>query len=163
TRQSLRGANHPVPWFESRRDSEDQPRLDVPPGQAVFGAGAAAPPLGWRSKLEGLLPASARLTNTPSSGRRERWCGGPATPSAYRRDTMPAVELLMVEALAQRIRDKQLEGAVVEPIPRSQTQEGPNCGFYALSIVLDYWKAVGKTATSYPARKRDVDLQGRDE
>src|SRR5262245_45526513 len=75
---------------------------------------------------------------------------------------MPVVELLEVEALAERIRGRPTEGAVVDPIPRAQTQEGPNCGFYALSIVLDYWKAKGRTATSYPARKRDVDLQGRD-
>jgi hypothetical protein len=38
----------------------------------------------------------------------------------------------------------------------SQTQQGPNCGFYALSIVMEYWKARGDAATTFPARKRDV-------
>lgn len=53
---------------------------------------------------------------------------------------------------------------LVDPLPALQTQEGPTCGFYALSIVMQYWKARTKTETlvAPPARNRDVDHQPED-
>ncbi|CAD6562178.1 hypothetical protein LMG27952_07703 [Paraburkholderia hiiakae] len=76
---------------------------------------------------------------------------------------MPKITPDALHALASKIASGNPPGRVLDPIPIAQTQEGPTCGFYALSIVMDYWKAKGRTQTSVPARKRDVDVQDRDE
>jgi hypothetical protein len=75
---------------------------------------------------------------------------------------MPKVTSDQVHALAKATASGVLPGRLLDPIPVAQTQEGPTCGFYALSIVMDYWKAKGRTSTSAPARKRDIVAQGRD-
>lgn len=69
---------------------------------------------------------------------------------------MPAVEAGDIEQYRRQIADGALQGHILDPLPQAQTQEGPNCGFYALSIVMAYWKALGKVATSPVARKRDA-------
>ena len=45
---------------------------------------------------------------------------------------------------------------LLNPLPEPQAQEGPNCGFYALSIVMKYWHARGQAGPTLPARKRDA-------
>lgn len=72
------------------------------------------------------------------------------------------VTLEFVKAKAEETKNETRWGRVLEPIPREQVQEGPTCGFYALSIVMDYWKAKGRTKMSAPARQRDIDTQKRD-
>lgn len=73
------------------------------------------------------------------------------------------VTRVFVGEMAEKTNSKGgIEGRVLDPIPSAQTQEGPTCGFYALSIVMDYWKAKGRTKMSAPARQRDIDLQNRD-
>jgi hypothetical protein len=62
---------------------------------------------------------------------------------------MPTVRIGEIENLGKK-------GRVLDPIPKDQTQQGPNCGFYALSIVLEYWKTKGKISQTLPARKRDI-------
>jgi hypothetical protein len=74
---------------------------------------------------------------------------------------MPNISRQLIDQLSAKIQRNELPGCIVDPVPRPQSQEGPNCGFYALSIVMDYWKAKGMAAASFPARKRDVALQGR--
>jgi hypothetical protein len=75
---------------------------------------------------------------------------------------MPKLTIDGVLALAAQTKGGALLGRLLDPVPRAQTQEGPTCGFYALSIVMDYWKAAGRTNASAPARARDVELQNRD-
>jgi hypothetical protein len=67
---------------------------------------------------------------------------------------MPVVEIQEIEKYRQTSLPPL--GRVLEPLPVAQTQQGPNCGFYALSIVMEYWKAMGRVANTFPARKRDV-------
>lgn len=79
------------------------------------------------------------------------------------------VPLEFVQKVAQETTPRQEAttkarwGRVLDPIPVEQSQEGPTCGFYALSIVMDYWKAKGSTQMSAPARKRDIATQSRDQ
>jgi hypothetical protein len=75
---------------------------------------------------------------------------------------MPAVEIGEIEAYRKEIASGGLTGGILDPLPRPQTQEGPNCAFYALSIVMDYWKQRNMSDVTWVARKRDVALQGRD-
>jgi hypothetical protein len=72
------------------------------------------------------------------------------------------VPLADIKKKAAQMKSKGEWGRVLDPIPAAQTQEGPTCGFYALSIVMDYWKAKGRTTLSAPARQRDIYLQQRD-
>ncbi len=58
------------------------------------------------------------------------------------------------------IKAGKMPGAILDPLPKIQRQEGPNCGFYALSIVMHYWKEAGKVDSALPARKRDVAAGG---
>lgn len=56
----------------------------------------------------------------------------------------------------------QVEGfELLQPVPVAQTQDGPTCGFYALSIVMQYWKArtTSVQLNAPPARKRDREFQ----
>src|SRR5690348_12914753 len=64
---------------------------------------------------------------------------------------MPRISLENVKKISMEA------GAIVlDPIPKDQYQRGPNCGFYALSVVLEYWKEKGKISETLPARKRDI-------
>ena len=76
---------------------------------------------------------------------------------------MPAIEVLQIDNLKDAIESSKCEGKVLEPYPKPQNQEGPNCGFYALSIVMEYWKAKGAVKQTIPARKRDVAASGSTE
>jgi hypothetical protein len=69
---------------------------------------------------------------------------------------MPRKELKDVMEIAEKTKTGAYQGKVLDPIPVDQAQEGPTCGYYALSIVLNYWKAKGKSSVSLPARDRDV-------
>ncbi|MEP7280940.1 MAG: hypothetical protein ABI696_03080 [Rubrivivax sp.] len=51
---------------------------------------------------------------------------------------------------------------LVAPVPKLQTQEGPTCGFYALSIVMQYWRARDALVMAPPARARDRTHQPED-
>lgn len=68
---------------------------------------------------------------------------------------MPTVEIGQIESIVGMV-ERGWPGKVLTPVPRAQAQEGPNCGFYALSIVMEYWKARGAVAEVLPARKRDT-------
>jgi hypothetical protein len=76
---------------------------------------------------------------------------------------MPAVEAGDIEQYRRQIENGALKGRILDPLPQAQTQEGPNCGFYALSIVMAYWKARGKVDASPVARKRDAPDDGTGE
>jgi hypothetical protein len=75
---------------------------------------------------------------------------------------MPTISLVEINELRDAIGAGTKKGRILDPIPQTQHQEGPNCGFYALSIVMDYWKAKGITGASAPARARDTATQGRE-
>lgn len=60
---------------------------------------------------------------------------------------MPVIEIATLEAYT--------DATILKPYPKTQAQEGPNCGFYALSIVMKYWHERGEAKAPLPARKRD--------
>lgn len=61
---------------------------------------------------------------------------------------MPVIELATLETYT--------DATILKPYPKPQAQEGPNCGFYALSIVMNYWHELGEAEAPLPARKRDI-------
>jgi hypothetical protein len=105
-----------------------------------------------------LTRASRLSINTPSSCPRLN----PVAGSQFAEGSQMRVTLEFVKAKAEETKSETRWGRVLEPVPREQVQEGPTCGFYALSIVMDYWKAKGRTKMSAPARQRDIDTQKRD-
>jgi hypothetical protein len=71
---------------------------------------------------------------------------------SFESDIMPKIQSEQIE----QIKKLDQNARVLDPMPEPQSQSGPNCGFYALSIVLEYWKKKGKIKETLPARKRDI-------